>query len=106
MRGFDITFCFRAFSHGTHANKLGLFLTLVLPLVTALLAQSDWRMLAILLPPGGVYFGSTESPSLWSMIGPLSAGVVSMLFARRAIFQCERDLRHWCEQNHGINIVN
>ena len=82
--GFYFTLGFRAFSRGTQANLLGIFLTLVLPIVTGLLAQSDWRTLAVLLPPGGVYFGSTESPNLWWMIGPLSAGVITLLFAQVA----------------------
>lgn len=93
--GFYFTLGFRAFARGTQANVLGLGLTLLLPLVTALLAHTNWRMLAILLPPGSVYFGSTEAPNLWWLIGPLSAGVVTLLLARNALLQCDTELRRW-----------
>ena len=103
--GFYFTLGFRAFTRGTQANQLGLILTLMLPLATCLLAHSDWCRLAILLPPGSVYFGSTDSPGLWWMIGPLSVGV-TLLIARRALLQCESDLHRWYDKHHGINAVN
>lgn len=104
--GFYFTLGFRAFSRGTQANQLGLVLTLLLPLVTCLLASSDWRMLAIVLPPGSVYFGSTESPNLWWLIGPLTFGVFTLFVARRSLQQCEAQLHLWYDHNHGINVVN
>jgi hypothetical protein len=104
--GFYFTLGFRAFSRGKQANQLGLVLTLLLPLLTCLLAHSNWRTLAILLPPGSVYFGSTDSPNLWWMIGPLSVGVFTLLLTRKALLQCESDLHIWYNWNQGIKVVN
>ena len=103
--GFYFALGFRAFARGTQANRLGLVLTLLLPLVTALLAHSDWQLLAVLLPPGSLYFGATTSPSLWWMLGPLAASAVTLLLARDSLFHCETQLRQWYDRNHGINIV-
>jgi hypothetical protein len=104
--GFYFALGFRAFARGTQANGLGLVLTLLLPLVTGLLAHSDWQLLAVLLPPGSVYFGATTSPNLWWMLGPLAAGTITLLLARNSLFRCETQLRQWYGLNHGINIVD
>jgi hypothetical protein len=56
----------------------------------------------VLLPPGSVYFGGTGADDLWWMIGPLSAGVVTLLLARRSLDQCDGELRAWYDQNHGL----
>ena len=63
-------------------------------------------MLAILLPPGSVFFGSTDSPNLWWMIGPLSIGVFTLLIARKALLQCDKELHLWYDRNHCMNVVN
>jgi hypothetical protein len=104
--GFYFTLGFRAFSRGTQANQLGMVLTILLPLVTCLLAKNDCQLLATLLPPGSVYFGATETPSLWWMIGPLSIGVFTLVLARNALLQCVRQLHLWYDKNHGVNVVN
>jgi hypothetical protein len=103
--GFYFTLGFRAFTRGTQATQLGLVLTMLLPLATCLLAYSDWSRLAILLPPGSVYFGSTESPNFWWMIGPLTMGVMTLLTARSALLRCVADLHFWYDGNHGVNVV-
>ncbi len=100
--GFYFSLGFRAFARGKQANQLGVALTLLLPLVTAMLAYTDWRPLAMLLPPGSVYFGSTETPSLYWLLGPGSVGVVTLLLARRSLLHGEADLRKWYNQNHGL----
>jgi hypothetical protein len=104
--GFYFTLGFRAFSRGTQANQLGLVLTLLLPMVTCLLAQSDWSRLAVLLPPGSVYFGSIDSPDAWWLIGPLSVGVLTLLIARLALRNCEFELHRWYGQNHASKVVS
>lgn len=96
---------FRAFAKGVQANQLGLVLTLLLPIATLVLAQNDWRQVAILLPPGSVYFGSTDVPNLWWLMGPLTAGMVTLFIARNAMTHCETELRRWYDRNHGANIV-
>ena len=88
--GFYFALGFRAFARGRQANQLGVVLTLLLPLATALLAHSDWRMLAILLPPGSVYFGSTESPNLWWLIGPASAAAFRSIPLRTLVAAARR----------------
>ncbi len=100
--GFYFALGFRAFAHGSQANHLGLVLTLLLPLVTGLLAYSDWRALAVLLPPGSVYYGSTGSPNLWWLLGPVSAGALTLLLAQQALVRCDGDLRGWYERNCGM----
>jgi hypothetical protein len=99
--GFYFTLGFRAFARGRQANRLGIVLTVLLPLAAMILAHTDWRMLAILLPPGGVYFGATESANLWWLIGPAGSAVFTLWLARWSLRHCESDLRHWCNMNHG-----
>ena len=92
---------FRAFTRGTQANQLGIALTLLLPMITGLVSQTDWRSLAVLLPPGSMYFGSTESPNGWWMLGPLLAGVAALWLTRSALARCDVELRRWYAQQHG-----
>jgi hypothetical protein len=101
--GFYFTLGFRAFASGRHANQLGIALTVMLPLVTMLLAHTEWRNLAVLLPPGSVYFGSTELTNLWWLIGPLSIATFTLWLARWSLRHCETDLRRWYDQNHGVS---
>jgi hypothetical protein len=100
--GLYFTLGFRAFTRGAQANQLGVALTLLLPLVTVLLARTDWRALAVLLPPGSIYFGATDAPDAWWLLGPFSAAIATLWFARRSLLHCESELRHWCDQNHGV----
>jgi hypothetical protein len=97
---------FRAFSRGRHANGLGSFLTLGLPLVTYALYQSPWaRPLAELLPPGSVYRIAAEPPNLWWLMGPLAAGVLALAVTRTALTRCDAELRHWYELHHGKKLA-
>lgn len=97
---------FRAFARGTQANHLGVALTLLLPLATGLLAHGDGRMLAILLPPGSVYFGSTTPPNLWWMLGPLVAGGATLWLTRSALAGCDAELRRWYDLHQGNPIAS
>ena len=103
--GFYFTLGFRAFSHGVQANRLGTILTLLLPLATYLLAQTDWARLAELLPPGSVYFGATAATDWWWMMGPLGVGLTTLLLARHTLGQCDTDLRAWYDRHHGFSAV-
>ena len=94
---------FRAFASGRQANLLGITLTVMLPLTTMLVAHTDWRMLAVFLPPGSVYYGATATASLWWLTGPLSAAVFTLWLARRSLLRCESDLRQWYDRNHGAS---
>src|ERR1019366_6216801 len=104
--GLYFTLGFRAFSKGVQENQLGTGLTLLMPLATYLLAQSDWPTLAVLLTPGSVYFGATGATDLWWMIGPLSAGVVTLLLARQSLRECDAELRGWHNRHHGLNAAD
>jgi hypothetical protein len=101
--GFYFTLGFRAFASGRQANRLGIVLTVLVPLASVILAHAGWRMLAILLPAGGVYFGATESASLWWLIGPMSTAIFTLWLARWSLQHCEADLRHWYDKNHGLS---
>lgn len=100
------TLGFRAFSRGTQANQLGLMLTLILPVLTMILANSSWHSLAILLPPGSIFFGATAEPNLWWMLGPLATGGLSLWLAHHSLNRCETELRRWYDQNHGANLAD
>ncbi len=100
--GLYFTLGFRAFARGMQANNLGLFLTMLLPLATYLVAQNVSVEAATLLPPGGVYFGATELPGLAWMAGSLLAGVLTLVLAKRSLTGCDADLRRWYNANHGL----
>jgi hypothetical protein len=102
--GFYFTLGFRAFSRGVEANRLGIVLTVLVPLATYLIAQSDWRAFAPLLPPGSVYFGATASPDLAWALGLLFVGIVTLGLTRHSLRHCEGDLRHWYDQHQGARV--
>jgi hypothetical protein len=97
---------FGAFARGKQANRLGLALTVLVPLFTAVLADGRWRMLAMILPPGSVYFGATASANVWWMLGPLLVGAVTLRIARGSLLHCEQQLREWYGRNHGLNVMD
>jgi hypothetical protein len=102
--GFYFTLGFRAFARGVEANRLGIVLTMLLPLATYLLAQSDWPMLAHLLPPGSVYFGATAPPDLAWVLGLLIVGIVTLWLTRHSLRHCESDLRRWYDRHQGLRV--
>lgn len=97
---------FRAFARGVQASSLGLLLTLALPLASGLAARAGWPLLARLLPPGGVYFGATDIPNAEWAIGPLVAGLLALLAARRSLARCENALRCWYALHHGAKLLD
>ncbi|MBI2808889.1 MAG: hypothetical protein HYX68_28235 [Planctomycetes bacterium] len=98
--GFYFTLGFRAFASGRQANQLGIALTVLFPLVTMLLAHTEWRNLAALMPPGSVYFASTGAASPWWLLSSLALAVFTLWLARWSLQRCESDLRYWYDQNH------
>ncbi len=93
---------FRAFSRGLQANRLGTTLTMLIPLATYLLAQSGWPALAMLLPPGSIYFGITGSPGWAWAAGVAVLGLSTLFFARSALSRCDAELRNWYQNHHGL----
>jgi len=99
--GFSFVVGFGAFSSGMQANGLGSLLTLGVPLLAALLAQTGMLTLAALLPPGAVYAALTGPPSLAWLPGPLLTGLATVWLARRVTGGCESHLRVWYHRNQG-----
>jgi hypothetical protein len=92
---------FRGFARGSQANKLGLFLTVVLPLMACWFFQCHLPALAGLLPPGSIYLPTTDLPvSAW-LPGPLLGGAITLVIGRRTLRCCDADLREWYDQHQG-----
>jgi hypothetical protein len=92
---------FRAFARGMQANRLGLFLTVGLPLMASWFYQCDLPALAALLPPGSIYLPTTDTPALAWLPGPLAAGAVMLVVGQRTLRRCDADLRKWYDQHQG-----
>jgi hypothetical protein len=92
---------FWAFSRGLQANNLGLGLTIGLPLLTYWLLQLGLKNLAALLPPGSVYLVAAWPLTSGWLLGAVVSGGLSLLIARRALAQCDRELRSWYDHNQG-----
>jgi hypothetical protein len=96
---------FWAFSRGIQANKLGLGLTVGLPLCAFGLVKLGWPALSGLLPPGSVYY-ATAVTSSWTWAAGAAIGAVLMLFiARQAMGRCEAELRNWYSEHHGSMVL-
>jgi hypothetical protein len=95
------TLGFRAFARGFQANGMGMLLTVGLPLFAFLAAQAGWPMLAAVIPPGGVQAASRGVISGAGLGGAILAGAMALIVARRALRNCECDLRAWYERHHG-----
>lgn len=96
---------FRAFSRGIQANGMGSLLTLGLPILALGLYRAGGTTLAALVPPGNVYAAAAEPPTLVWALGPLLAGLLALWIGRRALQDCDRELRHWYEQHHGKKVL-
>jgi hypothetical protein len=97
---------FRAFSRGIQANRLGLLLTLGLPLLTFGLYKANWEFLANLIPPGSVYGPLAGSPPWQWLLGPLVGAVIMLVLARFALARCDRELRLWYDRHHGMKVID
>jgi hypothetical protein len=97
---------FRAFSRGQQANRLGLLLTLGLPLATYALYQTGWAYVGALLPTGAVYqWASQPSSAVW-LLGILAAGLAALGIARHSRARCEAELRAWYGLHHGAKVLD
>jgi len=104
--GLYFTLGFRAFSRGILANRLGLLLTLGLPLLTFILYKSNWPFLANAIPPGSVYAPVAGSPPIHWLAGPLIGGAIMLVLARFALVRCDAELRLWYDRNHGMKVMD
>jgi hypothetical protein len=95
---------FRSFARGSHANGLGLLLTVGLPLAVMGLFRMGQGAWASLLPPGAVY-GSTMLPGVAWVVGPILAAAVTLSLTRRTLATCDTQLRHWYDQHHGSKVM-
>jgi hypothetical protein len=103
--GLSFALSFRAFSRGHQANGLGMVLTLGFPLLTVALYRAGWPALAALLPPGSVYQAAAGMPSTGWMLGPLLAGLLTLVVARMALAHGDADMRRWYDLHHGQRVL-
>jgi hypothetical protein len=94
---------FWAFARGVQANSLGLVLTLVLPLATFVAYRLGFTGLAACLPPGSLFFA--DRFGLGWLIGPIAAGLTTLVVARLALARCDPSLRRWYDRHHGVKVV-
>jgi hypothetical protein len=92
---------FRAFSRGVEAKRLGLGLTLGLPILTLVFSYLGWPLAAALLPPGGVCYAAARSLTLGWFAGTFLCGVTALIVSRKARQDCAEELRHWCETHRA-----
>jgi hypothetical protein len=104
--GLYFTLGFRAFSRGLMANRLGMLLTVGLPLLTFILYKSNWQLLADVIPPGSVYAPVAGSAPIYWLAGPLIGGLIMLVLARFALARCDAELRLWYDRNHGMKVVD
>jgi hypothetical protein len=84
-----------------HANGLGSFLTLGLPILAGVLIQLRIPVLSSLVPPGAVYLAQTSEPSWLWLPGPLIIGLATLAITSSVRSRCERELRLWFDRNQG-----
>jgi hypothetical protein len=99
--GFYFALGFWGFSRGQQANSLGLVLTIGLPAVALGMHHLGWPQLAALLPPAGVHEAAAGSPVFFWLPGIMMAGGATIVLARLARQQCDRELRVWFSRHHG-----
>jgi len=97
---------FRAFSRGIQANRLGMLLTLGLPLLTFILYKANWLFFAELVPPGSVYGPAAGTPPVYWLAGPLIGAAIMLMLTRFALARCDAELRLWYDRHHGMKVVD
>lgn len=102
--GFAFSLGFRSFARGRQANRLGLLLTLGVPLISVLLVRGNYTSLAAFTPPGSVWHSLVIGPTLPWMVGAATIGGAALLIGARARRSCDRELRWWYDRNHGQHI--
>ncbi len=95
---------FRSFSRGTHANGMGMLLTVGLPLAAIGLYRLGWPLLGSLLPPGSVYGATALTGVAWAL-GPMLAALLALVLARRGMQHCDDHLRRWYDRNQGRQVM-
>lgn len=96
---------FRAFSRGAEANRLGLLLTVGLPLGAWLLSQTGYSSFAGWLPPGLVYRAGSAPVSWHWLGGAVVVSAVALLVTRHALAQCDASLRRWYDRHQGDKVT-
>ncbi len=102
------TLGFRAFSTGMHANRLGLFLTVGVPLLGVASWKASVTLLSVFIPATSLLMGSVVPRSellLWSA-GPVATALLTLFVARRALRSCDSELRRWYELHHGRKVMS
>jgi hypothetical protein len=84
---------FWAFSRGIQANRLGVGMTLLVPLAAFVTCRLGFVDLATLLPPGSIYFVGRGGPG-W-LIGACVAGLFALVVGRYSLERCDGSLRRW-----------
>jgi hypothetical protein len=97
---------FRAFTRGMEANRMGLALTIGLPIAVFVLTKIGWNFFAACLPPGAVYYAAKPGESVAWLFGMFLSGALALVIGRWALHSCDRQLRLWYEQHHGRAILD
>jgi hypothetical protein len=97
---------FRAFSAGIQTNGLGLLLTVGMPLLAFVLARTSVSGLAVLTPPGSVYYAGARPITWLAVVGAALFAVVTLGITRHALAHCDRDLRKWYDRHHGSKVMS
>jgi hypothetical protein len=92
---------FRAFTRGEQANGLGMLLALGLPLLAAALYATGQTLPAALVPVGSVYGAGTGKTAWTWLTGAVLTAALLLVIARRALADCDAELRRWYERHHG-----
>lgn len=98
---FSFALGFRAFTRGTKASGLGMFLTVGMPCLALLLWQAGYPQLAALTPPGAVFAAVRMPLTLFWWLAPAGYALGAFLIARPAMACCTVALREWYSLHHG-----
>jgi hypothetical protein len=96
---------FRAFTRGMEANRMGLILTIGLPLAAFILTKIGGSFFSACLPPGAVFYAAKGESNAW-LFGMVLSGALALIVGRRALHSCDRQLRLWYEQHHGRALLD
>ena len=99
------TLGFRAFSRGVHANRLGMLLTVGLPLLLLGAVNLGWPTVSAALPPGVVYASAAAPVGLDVALGAVLAGGLSLMVARWSIRDGDAELRRWYDRHSGAKAM-
>jgi len=97
---------FWAFSRGIQANKLGMVLTIGLPVLAITFVKLGWPALSGLVPPGSVYHAADVGASLTWVAGVAASAALMLITARWTMRHCETQLRNWYSQHHGAMVLD